>query len=67
MLLPAALISAAGYYLYEALIFGNFIASLAGIPGSLVQALASSIIYVAIGTAMDKYDVKKRILGDYNR
>lgn len=67
MLLPAALISAAGYYLYEALITGNFIASLAGIPASLVQAAASSIVYVVIGVAMDKYAVKKKMLEDYNR
>ena len=66
MLLPAALISAVGYYLYEALIIGSFIASLAGIPGSLVQALASSIVYVAMGVAMDKYDIKK-ILEGYKR
>ena len=64
MLLPAALISAVGYYLYEALITGSFAASLAGIPGSLIQAVASSIVYVAIGVAMDKYDVKKKMLGD---
>ena len=63
MLLPAALISAVGYYLYEALIIGSFIASLAGIPGSLVQALASSIVYVAMGVAMDKYDIKKSLEG----
>ena len=63
MLLPAALISAVGYYLYEALIIGSFIASLAGIPGSLVQALASSIVYVAMGVAMDKYDIKKILEG----
>ena len=67
MLLPAALISAVGYYLYEALITGSFIASLAGIPASLVQAAASSIVYVALGTAMDKYDVKKKLLEDYTR
>ena len=66
MLFPAALVSAAGYYLYESLIIGNFIAALPGIPGSLVQALASSIVYVALGVAMDKYDVKKKMLGDYN-
>ena len=67
MLLPAALISAGGYYLYEALITGSFIASLVGIPASLVQAAASSIVYVVIGVAMDKYYVKKkcwRIIGD---
>ncbi len=67
MLLPAALISAAGYYLYEALVIGSFTASLVGIPGSLVQALASSIVYVAIGAAMDKYNVKKKMLEDYKR
>ena len=67
MLLPAALISAVGYYLYEALITGSFIASLAGIPATLVQAAASSIVYVALGTAMDKYDVKKKLLEDYTR
>jgi uncharacterized repeat protein (TIGR04002 family) len=67
MLLPAVLISAAGYYLYEALITGSFIAPLAGIPASLVQAAASSIVYVVIGTAMDKYDVKKKMLEDYSR
>jgi phosphate/sulfate permease len=64
MLLPAALISAVGYCLYEALITGSLIASLSGIPASLVQAVASSIVYVAIGVAMDKYDVKKKMLGD---
>ena len=63
MLLPAALISIAGYYLYEVLITGSFAASLAGIPGSAAQAAASSIVFVAAGVAMDKYHVKKRILG----
>ena len=67
MLLPAALISAAGYYLYEALITGSFIASLAGIPGSFVQALASSIAYVVMGMAMDRYDVKKKLMEDHKR
>ena len=65
-LLPAAILCVGGYYLYESLIIGNFIAALPGIPGSLVQALASSIVYVALGVAMDKYDVKKKMLGDYN-
>ena len=66
MLVPAALISAVGYYFYEALITGNFIAPLSGIPASLVQAAASSIVYVVIGVAMDKYDVKKKLLEGYN-
>ena len=65
MLLPAALISAVGYYLYEALIMGNFIAPLAGIPASLIQAAASSIVYAAIGIAMDRYDLKKKMMEDH--
>ena len=65
MLLPAALISAIGYYLYEVLITGSFTASLIGIPGSLVQAVASSIVYVVIGVIMDKYNVKRNMLEDY--
>ena len=67
MLLPAALISAVGYYLYEALITGSFIASLAGIPGSLAQAIASSIVFVTIGVAMDKYNIKQKVLEDYKQ
>ena len=67
MLLPAALISTAGYYLYEALITGSFIASLSGIPGSIIQAVASSILFVVAGLAMDKYNIKKKLLEDYNR
>ena len=62
MLFPAALISAIGYYLYEALITMNLVASLAGIPGSLVQAVASSIAFVAAGLAMDKYNLKSKLL-----
>ena len=65
MLIPAALISTAGYYLYEVLIYGNFIAALSGIIGSLIQALASSIVYVLLGVAMDKYDIKKKMLGEH--
>ena len=64
MLLPAALISCAGYYFYEVLITGSFLASLAGIPGSLTQAVASSSVFVAAGLAMDKYGIKKKMLGN---
>ena len=65
MLLPAAFISAAGYYLYEALITGSFVSPLAGILGSLIQALASSIVFVVVGLALDRYGVKTKMLGDY--
>ena len=62
MLLPAAAISIAGYYFYEVLITGSFVASLAGIPGSAVQAAASSIMFVVTAAAMDKFNVKKTMM-----
>ena len=67
MLLPAALISVVGYYIYEGLITGNFVASLTGIPGSIIQAVASSIVFVVAGVAMDKYNIKKKMLEDYKK
>lgn len=67
MLLPAALISIVGYYLYEALITGNFVSPLAGIPASIIQAVASSIVFVVSGIAMDKYNIKEKMLEDYSR
>ena len=62
-LIPAALVCAGGYYLYESLIYGNFISSLSGIPASLTQSLISSILFVAIGLSIDKMNYKSRING----
>ena len=61
-LIPAALLVVLGFYLYEGLITGNFIAPLAGVPGNIVQAVLSSILYVVLGTVMDKIKVKDMIL-----
>ena len=65
MLIPAAVISIAGYYFYEVLITGSFIASLSGIPGSTVQAVTSSLVFIATGLAMDKFNIKKTLLEDH--
>ena len=64
VLLPAALISIAGYYFYEVLITGSFVASLSGIPGSIIQAVASSIVFVVAGLTMDKFNMKKKMMED---
>ena len=60
-LLPAAAICIGGYYLYEGLIFGNFISPLYGLIGNLMQAIFSSILFVAAGLAFDKAGVKARL------
>ena len=61
----AALLCAGGYYLYEALIYGNFIAPLSGIPASFIQSVASSVLFVAIGLAADKMNLKSKLMGEH--
>lgn len=63
-LLPAAVLCAGGYYLYEALIYQNFASPLVGIPASLTQSVASSILFFLIGAAADKAHLKSRLNGE---
>lgn len=56
-LFPAAILCAGGYYLYESLLYGNFVAPLSGIPASIIQSISSSIVFVIIGTTIDKHKI----------
>lgn len=60
-LIPAAVLCIGGYYLYESILTGNFAAPLAGIPGYITQSLLSSILFVCLGAALDKFKVKEYI------
>lgn len=60
-LLPAWILCIGGYYLYESIITGNFIAPLSGIPGYITQSVLSSIVFVAAGLALDKFNIKEHI------
>ena len=62
-LIPAWAVCIGGYYLYEALITGNFVAPLSGIPGYITQSVLSSILFVVAGLAMDKLNVKNTLVG----
>lgn len=62
-LLPAWAVCIGGYYLYESLITGNFIAPLSGIPGYITQSALSSILFVVLGLAMDKLHIKSKLHG----
>ncbi len=62
-LLPASVMCIGGYYLYESLITGNFIAPVSGIPGYITQSVLSSILFVALGIAMDKLKIKQTLIG----
>jgi uncharacterized repeat protein (TIGR04002 family) len=53
-LLPSWLVCIGGYYLYEALLTGNWIAPAAGIPGYVTQCTLSTVVYVCLGVALDR-------------
>lgn len=57
-LLPAAAVCAGGYYGYEALITQNLVAPLAGLAGYLTQSVLSSFLFLALGLALDKLNIK---------
>lgn len=61
-LLPAAALCGAGYYLYECAITGNFATPAAGIPGYLIQSALSSLVYLALGRALDRAGIKGRLV-----
>ncbi len=62
--LSATIVCAGGYYLYESLIYGNFVSPLAGIPASVTQSVASAIVFIAFGIAVDKMKLKSKIYGE---
>jgi len=60
-LIPAFVLCAGGYYGYEVLLTGNLVAPLAGIPGYVIQVLASAAVFVVLGTVLDKMRFKRLI------
>ena len=60
-ILPALVLCVGGYYLYEALITGNFTAPALGIPGYLTQVALSSVVYLALGSALARAGIKKKL------
>ena len=51
-LLPSCLLCAGGYYLYEALLYGDYRTPLLSVPGNLFQSLASSIMFILMAMAI---------------
>lgn len=60
-LLPSFVLCVGGYYLYEALLTGNWIAPLGGVPGYCVQVAASAAVYLAVARILDRIGFKKKL------
>ena len=60
-LIPAWVLCIGGYYLYEAVITGNFAAPAAGILGNVIQCAFSTIIFVILGIVVDKLKLKAKL------
>ncbi len=57
----AEIIMVGGYYLYDSLVYGNFITPLAGIAGNSVQALFGIVCSVIIMQILKKSKLNKKI------
>ena len=58
----ASIITFIGYYLYEALFISNFVAALLGITGYLTQSVLSGVVFVILGQAFDKLNIRSKLL-----
>lgn len=56
----AGLITIVGYYIAEGILF-SFTSALAAIPGSIIQAVGSAIVYYIIAAAFDRTGLAKKI------
>ncbi len=53
-LIPAWVACIGGYYLYEAIISGNFVSPVAGIVPNIIQCSFSTVAYLIAGFSIDK-------------
>ena len=56
----AGLISAAGYYLAEGILFGSFIAPIASLTGSAIQSGGSAVIFLVLAASLDRTHIKAK-------
>ena len=59
-LFAAAIISIAGYYIAELILFGNAAVAAVSIISSTIQAIGSTVLFIAFGLALDKMKFKSR-------
>ena len=62
-LVPALLLCAGGYTVYEALVIDDWKTAVVAIPSYCVQIGASTILYILLGLSLDRINFKKKFLG----
>lgn len=50
-----------GYYLVAVILYGGFGSQLATIPGNIIQAVGSALIFIILGLAFDTAKLKEKI------
>ena len=53
-MVPAAVLCAGGYYLFEVIISNNFVSPIASIPFNLVQSVCGATVFLLLGFLIDK-------------
>jgi len=61
VLLPACLINIAGYYFYEGFVYGQW-GALLSVFGNVIQAGAGVALFLLLGAALDRLNVKNKLL-----
>lgn len=60
-ILFAAVITCAGYYVYEGLIYHNWAAAVPGLGMNLAQVIISGVVFVVLGLAFDGVKLKTKL------
>lgn len=58
----SGIISTIGYAAAEGIMFGNWVAAFSGFAGSAIQSGGSAILFIIVGFALDKCDIKNKIM-----
>ncbi len=58
-LLPAYAITIAGYYIAEAVLYGNWITPVHSILGNVIQITGSGLLYILLGLILDRIHFKR--------
>lgn len=67
-IIPASLINAGGYYLFQSLLIsGNFIAALPEIPFNIIQTVVGGVVFVVVGALMEQSSAIKNMLPNGGR